>query len=327
VDLNDDFDIFLEKLQLDAKQAERMNGAERTLSDRLRAHFGLSHDAVFVQGSYANGSSIKPPPNASDGEYDVDLIAVFAQPGEEPTDAMTRLAEALVAVGYGERIEPDTERKRPCVRLRYADDNAGRFHVDVTPAREITGPAPLEIPRPAQEEWRETAPQEYADWCTEQGDEFLRTVQHLKRWRDECQSAREAIKSIVLQVLIAAHMPRGVGDGARIAGTLRGVAQLLSSHVTAAPAIPNPVLPSENLTETWPREDYVDFIRVVTDAAELAELALEERDEGESRRQWRELLGEDFPKGPASVPPPGAPPPPAPSSRRTRQGAPHTEWA
>jgi predicted nucleotidyltransferase len=329
VNLDEDFDIFLEKLQLDAKQVERMNSAERTLSDRLRAHFALSPKAVFLQGSYVNGSAIKPPPNAADGEYDVDLIAVCAQPGEEPTQALQRLVEALSAVGYGERIEPDPERKRPCVRLRYADDDAGGFHVDVTPAREITGQAPLEIPRPAQGQWRETAPQEYADWCTGQGEDFLRTVQQLKRWRDECQSAREAIKSIVLQVLIAAHMPRGVGvgDGPRITRTLRGIAELLAANTAAPPAVANPVLSSENLTETWPHEDYVDFIKVVAGAAELAERALGERDEAESRRLWRELLGEDFPKGPASGPPPGTPPAPAPASARTRQGAPRTEWA
>lgn len=327
VDLDHDFDAFLEKLQLDAKQVDRMNSAEQTLSDRLCAHFELSPEDVFLQGSYANGGAIKPRPSADDGEYDVDLVVVCAGTGEEPTASLQRLAEALDSIGYGQRIESDPERKRPCVRLRYADDDTGRFHVDVTPARELAGPAPLEIPHPAQGLWRATAPQEYAEWCTDQGDEFLRTVQQLKRWRDECQDAREAIKSIVLQVLIAAHMPHGIGDGPRIVGTLRGIAHLLANNAVAAPIVPNPVLPSENLAETWPHADYVDFIRVVTDAAGLAERALSEHNEAESRRLWCELLGEDFPTNGGSGSPPTAPPPPAPSKGRIHQGAPRTEWA
>jgi hypothetical protein len=310
---------------LNIEQVQRMNSAEQTLSDRLRQHFDLSPEDVFLQGSYANNSAIKPPPRSDDGEYDVDLVCVCAQHGQAPAEALHTLTGALHAVGYGERIEQDPQRKRPCVRLRYADDAAGRFHVDVTPAREMDGEAPLEIPRPANPSWRPTAPQEYAEWCNNRGAEFLRTVQELKRWRDENQSARQAIKSIVLQVLIAVHMPRGMGDGERIARTLREIAQLLAAHPTSPPVVWNPVLASENLAETWPPDAYANFIKVSEDAAKLAERALGETAESESRRLWRELLGSDFPDEPGSG---GTTPPrPAPSARKARQGAPRNEWA
>jgi hypothetical protein len=323
--LDEDFDAFLEKLQLNSKQVQRMNSAEEALSDQLQKYFDLAAQDVFLQGSYANGSAIKPPPDSKDGEYDVDLVAVCARTGQKPTEALQRLTEALVAVGYGERIEQDGERKRPCVRLRYADDDAGGFHVDVTPAREILGEAPLEIPRPAEDAWRATAPQEYAEWCTDRGEEFLRTVQQLKRWRDENQNARQAIKSIVLQVLIAIQMPAGVGDGQRIAMAMRGIANLLAAHTASPPVVRNPVLPSENLAQTWPRDAYTDFIKVIADAANLAERALAEPVATESRRLWGELLGSDFPEQPGSGG--GTPPRPAPSARKTRQGAPRNEWA
>jgi predicted nucleotidyltransferase len=324
--LDDDFEQFLDKLQLDRQQVERINSAEQTLSERLRKHFGLKAEDTFLQGSYANGSAIKPPPSATDGEYDIDLVVISAGPDEEPAQAMASMRNAVTTIGYGERIEEDGDRNRPCVRLRYAPDDAGHFHVDIVPARENSSGAPLEIPRPAEGQWKQTAPQEYAEWCTEQGDEFLRTVQQLKRWRDQHQNARQAIKSIVLQVLISNCMPHGVSDGQRIAATLRGIASLLTANPSGPPAVPNPVLPSENLTRTWPSDAYRNFIAVVGAAADLAEHALNETDEVASCRLWQQLFGEDFPgrQGGGTRQPP---PPLIPAARKTRQGAPRSEWA
>jgi hypothetical protein len=120
-------------------------------------------------------------------------------------------------------------------------------------------------------------------------------------------------------------MPQGVGDAERIAQTLRGIASALAASPVSPPVVPNPVLPTENLTASWPREDYANFISVVLQAAELAERALAELSETESRRLWCELLGSDFPQQPGGGR--KIPPPPAPSSRRSHQGAPRNEWA
>lgn len=323
--LDDDFDRFLEELQLETRQIERMNSAEQTLSKLLRAHFGLRPEDTFLQGSYANGTAIKPPPTATDGEYDVDLVVVSAGHADAPVEALNAMREALTAVGYGERIEEDPERSRPCIRLRYAPDDAGHFHVDVVPARRAVGDAPLEIPRPAERTWKESAPQEYTEWCAEQGEEFLRTVQQLKRWRDENQDARRAIKSIVLQVLISEHMPRGQVDAQRIATTLRSISNLIAQSSTP-PLVRNPVLPSENLAASWPADAYRDFAKVVSAAATLAERALHEGSAGASRDLWRELLGSDFPDAGGGSRT-EVPPSPAPAKRKNHQGAPRSEWA
>jgi predicted nucleotidyltransferase len=325
--LDNDFEVFLEKLQLETRQIERMNSAERSLSTGLRQHFGLRPEDIFLQGSYANGTATKPPPSAADGEYDIDLVVISAKIGQEPQDALGHMREGLIAIGYGDRIEEDPERKRPCIRLRYAPDDAGHFHVDVVPSREAPGRPPLEIPRPADGTWKETAPQEYAEWCTDQGEEFLRTVQQLKRWRDEHQNARQAIKSIVLQVLIAKHISHGQSDAHRIAATLRSISSLMLANLDNPPQVLNPVLETENLTATWPADAYRNFIKVIGEAADLAERALTESDEVASRVLWRELLGSDFPEKGNGRSSGFVPPPPAPAARKTRQGAPRSEWA
>lgn len=324
------FNTFLERLQLGAKQIDRITSATDSLAEKLARHFGIDARDIFLQGSIANDTAIKPPPSKQDGEYDVDLVVISASHADSPADAIRAMREALVAVGYGGMIEDDGDRERPCIRLRYAKDPAGKFHVDVVPARRtVSGEAPLEVPRPSENRWRPTAPQEYAEWCRSQGPRFARTVQELKRWRDENQAARQAIKSIVLQVLISAHMPEQESDAARVAGALRGIADAVSAHPHAPIPVPNPVLPTvENLTERWPPAAYKDFCRVVADAAGLAEqaLALEATDRAQARLCWCKLLGSDFPEdddgGGQAVPPP-----PARRRRRTSQEAPRTEWA
>lgn len=297
--LDDAFATFLDRLQLGQRQVDRIQSAATTLSDRLRDHFGLGEGDVFLQGSYANRTALKPPPSADDGEYDVDLVVVSAAADDNPRDALADMHDALNAIGYGDRIEDDDERERPCIRLRYAPDDAGKFHVDVVPARHVnSGPAPLEVPRPADGEWRPTAPQEYTQWCAQQGSEFAATVQELKRWRDETQTVRQAIKSIVLQVLVADHMPRGRSDAERIAGTLRRISDFLARHPDGPPSVPNPVLPTvENLAARWPANAYQNFRTVVEQAASTAEaaLAFADANPGASFVRWRELLGEDFP--------------------------------
>jgi hypothetical protein len=185
---------------------------------------------------------------------------------------------------------------------------------------------PLEIPRPA-EGWRETAPKEYTQWCRDQGKRFARTVKMLKRWRDQNQTARESVKSIVLQVLVANHLSSVSSDAEAIVETLEGIDTFLANYSDAPPEIANPVLESENLAARWTTSATSIFRETVTEAAALARQALDESDEAKSHELWRELLGEDFPPPPKRgglTPPPY----PAPGTRKQPQEAPgRVEWA
>lgn len=288
-----DFDIFHGRLILGEKQVKRIEDATRSLTKHLVEVIGIGEDDVFLQGSYANGTAIKPDPEQDDGEYDVDLVVVCARDDAKPEQAISELREAIAANGtYAQKIEDD-DRERPCVRLRYADEPIGGFHVDVVPARRTGQSPPLEIPRPGVG-WRDTDSEAYSEWCKAQGKSFARTVQMLKRWRDHNQDARGAVKSIVLQVLISEHMPDEAGDADRLAGTLRGISDFLDGYPDAPPPVKNPVM-DENLTERWPVEDYKEFRRVVAEAADAAERAVGS-DTDDGRRIWRELFGEDFPE-------------------------------
>jgi SMODS domain-containing protein len=321
--LPEDFETFYGKIILGATQVDRIESAANSLGEFLVNEFSLSPGEVFLQGSFPNGTAIKPDPEKKDGEYDVDLVAICAQADDDPKDALDRVEEKLKSHGtYQSMIDRDPNR--PCVRLRYTDDEAGRFHVDVVPARPASGSAPLEIPRP-KDGWRESAPEEYTQWCRDQGIEFARAVQMLKRWRDHNQTARQAIKSIVLQVLISNCLPALDNDAERVTNTFLGMATFLAEHEDQPPAITNPVLPSEVLTDRWDTSAYQDFRRVLDEAADKAQEALVETDFNRSRELWQELFGKDFP-GPQSRGGGLTPPSPPPGERKRPQKAPRVEW-
>lgn len=322
--LPEDFETFYEKLILGKAQTDRIQGAANTLGGFLAEHFGLKvGDDIFLQGSFPNGTAVRPDPERQGGEYDVDLVALSALPHDSPENAIQTMEQTLKEHGtYKGMI--DRDGSRPCVRIRYAEENGGGFHVDIVPGRRCDGPAPIEIPLPGKG-WRESAPAEYTEWCRSLGPEFARTVQMLKRWRDHNQTARQAIKSIVLQVLISESLAYFDNDAERVADTFLGLASKLADHPDQPPPVLNPVLKSENLADRWEATAYQDFRKVVDDAAYTAQAALGSGDLNESRELWRELFGRDFP-GPQRNEGPLTPPPPKPGTHQKPQRAPRVEW-
>lgn len=286
VDVSVQFQQFLNNIALGQRQIDRMTSAANTVADFLATSYGLPPGGVFLQGSYPNGTAIEP---VEGGEYDIDLVAVCAALGVHPNTALDDLEQRFAADG---RFKDRLKQKNPCVRLEYAPDDVGKFHVDVVPVRGCTE-APFEAPRRDQG-WKPTAPAEYTTWCRDQGALFMRSVQILKRWRSEQQTVRTAIKSIVLQVLVSGAMPQVADDAARVAATFRTLrGQLSGMH--SPPAVWNPVLPSENLAAAWSAESFKSFVAELGEAVALVDQAMNADDAVEAIDAWRELLGDDFP--------------------------------
>lgn len=321
--LHDDFDTFHDRIILGKTQKERIESAVNALTELLLAAFELGPSDVFLQGSFPNGTAVKPDPEGENGEYDVDLVAICAGADQSPEEALADLEAALSENEiYRKRIDR-SDPGRPCVRLKYADEEIGGFHVDLVPARRTADAAVIEIPRPG-ENWKRSAPDEYRKWCIRQGDDFSRCVRMLKRWRDHSQDARHAVRSIVLQVLIYHHMPAVDNDADRITQTLRGIAGWVG-HRPSKPEIRNPVLLEEDLAERWSHSDYERFRSVIERAADLAQEAFDELDFNRSRALWRELFGRSFP-GPQEGGGSHSPALPPNAGRSEPQRAPRVEW-
>lgn len=288
MDLAAYFDMFLNNIALGEPQVSRIDSAARTISDFVADKYQIPVGNVFLQGSYPNHTAVEP---VEGGEYDVDIVAVCAGPNASSDRAIDQLEGVFRSDG---RFRDRVKRKKPCVRLEYAEDDVGSFHVDVVPVRSSgRGSPPLEAPRRG-EGWSGTAPSEYTNWCIQQGPLYSRTVMTFKRWRDEQQTVRTAVKSIVLQVLVSQFMPQEVDEASRLTQTLQAMhANLVGFN--APPAVWNPVNPGENLAGRWTAESFRSFVSELAEAIEWADKANFATDTVEAADAWRELLGDDFP--------------------------------
>ena len=310
------FGEFHDRIQLGGIPEGKISSAWNRLQSYLVAELAIPQLDVFVQGSYANKTAVKPP--TSGREYDLDTVAIGFDADDSADSALEHLEEILARDGdYRKRIE----RRAPCVRLRYGADGEGHFHVDVVPAKHGATPV-IRVPR-RKEGWHDSDPRSYTSWCMAQGVQFSRTVRMLKRWRDVQQSDRRKVKSIVLQVLIGRFLGGATGDAETVVAVLAGIEDFLGDFPESVPPVVNPVLSAENLTARWAPADYQDFRAEVIEAATLARDALAAQSEGESHRLWRQLFGPDFPEGgPGGAEIPPAPPP---GFERTPQVAPPRE--
>ncbi len=322
--LNNAFEQFHDSIQLSTLSEGRINSAWGRLYDYLQKHYGGVPQDVFIQGSYANDTAVKPAD--SKGEYDLDIVCVYGEP-DTAADAIERMTAVLSEDGdLKARLDPN-ESGRPCVRLRYADDREGfGFHVDIVPARGIDPQDVVDVPMRGEEGWRHSAPFRYTRWCQQQSAMFLRVVRLLKRWRGvHGEGSTATIASIVLQVLIAEHLDiAATSDAEAIASTLAKMQSALAQSPSAPPVILNPVLTTENLAERWEPADYERFRQELDEAVQFARAALMEPDQQASHDLWRRLFGEDFPSSPANVKarPETGPPPPPPDYPDRRQQAP-----
>jgi hypothetical protein len=295
--LPDAFDTFHDRISLGKKPTDKIESAASGLMDYLVDAYGIRRDLVFLQGSYPNGTAVEPE-DCDNGEYDVDLVCVCAHASMSPDDALNGLEAKLAAHGtYAKLLRGKDSRKKPCVRLFYADDEIGAFHVDVVPARKSQSgdpQAPLQVPRRG-EDWHDTAPAEYTTWCKEQGTRFARTVKMLKRWREFHQDARKSIKSIVLQVLAANNLGQQDSDAEALVATLEAIEGVLAASPNVSPRVQNPVLSDEDLAVRWEDTTYRDFRKELAEAVNLARKALDSTDVLQAHELWRALLGPDFP--------------------------------
>lgn len=288
-DVSSEFEKFHTSICLTQTQVGRIESARSALETYLINNMDLSPEDIVLQGSYANATAVKP---VAGGEYDVDLIVRSASNEDTADDALEALAAVLLQNGnYKGKIK----EKTPCVRIEYADDYIGGFHVDVVPVRQSADAvAPLDAPRRG-EGWHPTAPDEYTAWCANQSDDFRRTVRMLKRWRDEQQDVRHGIKSIVLQVLVAEHLVDADNDAERLSNTFAALHTYLNTFVEP-PVVCNPSLPDENLTARWDQDSFDDFKKALGVAAEVSQAAISADDKTEACESWRTLLGDAFPE-------------------------------
>lgn len=151
---------------------------------RLRSN-GLSFD-WFNQGSYEVGTGIVPVA----GDYDIDVGLVL--PGSISDDPVAVKERVFVAV------QPHTTRvefRKPCLTVYYQSAGESIYHVDLPVyVKDAYGQMHLAVgkehAKPEHRQWVHSEPKQLSAailnrWSGEDGAQFRRVIQYLKRWRDE----------------------------------------------------------------------------------------------------------------------------------------------
>lgn len=165
------------------------DGLYTTITDRYNTLQGILQAAddpilqrahVFAQGSIRLRTAIKPAPGAEAELATVDADAVIWL--ENADDAQSEHVLKAIEKRFtdGSRVEAPIQQLRRGIRIVYADEAPG-FHIDVTPARNVTantqseGHGALQVPDRDQG-WKASSPIAYSDWLHRVGSLSLRVI-------------------------------------------------------------------------------------------------------------------------------------------------------
>lgn len=297
------FRAFDTRISLDQARLRRIRSAHHALRKSAENDAALSQRLVgsFIQGSYAQGTAIRPPKG---GTFDVDVVLAFDLTEEGWLD--DELMQPEAAIGWlARRVRefPQTPgrvlTRSRCVRIEYQGD----FRMDVVIAHAPNGLAgTILVPDKRREEWIRSHPRALIDWCAARNKvtdgAFSRTVRFLKHWRDHRLPESARPSSIALQAMVG----RGLGnrfrsDADNVVCALRYIADETGSHEPgwSEMVIGNPVSDGSNLADNWADESIVKFSNYARRASELAESALAAKTERSSKRLWTKVFGDAFP--------------------------------
>lgn len=183
--LQSNFRRFHQAIKLDRfdEEATLREKRDRVL-DRIRAG-GLRFE-WFNQGSYEMGTGVVPV----NGDYDIDVGLIL--PGSTSQDPVAVKQSVYDAVkAHTTRVE----FRRPCITVYYQRAGEAIYHVDLPVyVRDAYGRLHLATGKQNsgadQRRWIHSEPVQlckavWERWSGEDGAQFRRVIQYLKRWRDE----------------------------------------------------------------------------------------------------------------------------------------------
>lgn len=157
-------------ISLSEAQYEKINDRYSQLQKVLSASDNplLAQAHIFVQGSMRLKTTIKPVSGAPEDLDTIDADAIIWLPNAQGAEAHEILEVIEQRFKEGTRVHGDIKQLRRGIRIVYADENPG-FHIDVTPARAISGnveengEGKLEVPDRVMG-WKASSPIPYSNW-------------------------------------------------------------------------------------------------------------------------------------------------------------------
>lgn len=230
---------------------------------------------------------------------DLDLV-VTALPAEPTARAALESLYRSQAVQLDESLE---ERNDWVLNKSWDPQRANGGMALLTEEASNWRDEPLMLPDRPVQQWGPTHPLAQIQWAAAKNrscnGHFVNVVRAIKWWRHEhAESLPKYPKGYPLEHMIGSVLPNGiqsVAEGVTLA--LEGIRDTWSSHAAAGvvPSLPDHGVPSHNVLQRLGKDDFVNFMAQVSDAADLARNALDDTDKDVSGALWQELFGSCFP--------------------------------
>lgn len=330
------FKDFLSEIRLTSNQVNDMVTGHSTLRKRLKKDDELSKIMIrmFLQGSYGRFTAVRPK---GKNKSDVDLVVVTKlDKGEySPKQALELFVPFLEEHYEGKyriqkrslRISLSYVELDIVVTIAPSESEEGILQqmeslFKLSPQKMIMGlenpivesnfekafalkddsaewkKVPLCLPDQEADKWIETHPLEQIRWTIKKNSStnghYINVVKALKWWRKEKYPEAGHPKSYPLEHFIGECCPDGIKSVAKgVASTLKKMAEYETK-----PVLQDRGVPDHDVFGRLSEEEYEEFHNHVSDAAILANEALNSDDKNESIAKWKELFGNKFPDPP-----------------------------
>lgn len=288
MELASDFKALVSSIEPGDTYVANAKAAHETVRDQLRTddEFKDAHKDTFLSGSYARHTAINDI-------NDVDVICV-ADIDETITAPEVVLAWTESILG---KYYKKTQRQGRSVGVQ-ADKGVW---LDIVPATTMNGAdGPLWIPDREAREWVSTHPKGQISAATDKNKAtsgyYVQVVKLMKFWRDRLPTDSCKLKSYILESLVHGSIGVPSSHAVAVVNVLEGIQGSYGVYcgLNFVPTISDPGYSSVNVAKHLEVAEFEDFMAEVKTTAVTARKALDNRDEAESRKLWRQVFGPKF---------------------------------
>lgn len=288
MELAADFDALLLSIQPGNSDVADAKAAHEKVRDQLRTDddFKEAHKDTFLSGSYARHTAINDI-------NDVDVICLV--------DIDKSMTEPELVLAWTQSILDKYYTKTKRQGRSIGAQAAKGVWLDIVPGTPINSDdGPMWIPDRNADEWVATHPkgqiQSSKDKNKSTDGYYVQVVKLMKFWRDRLPTESCRLKSYILESLIHGSIGSPSAHAIAVVNVLEGIERSYAWYrdLNTVPTIVDPAYTSVNVAKHWELQDFKDFMNQVKSAAGTARKALDNTDEGESRKLWRQIFGSKF---------------------------------
>ena len=249
--LDASFEIFLANIALTNTQADKLDAKVAEMLGFFYSAYGDDVN-IYLQGSYATGSTVKPLTENQGGPGDYDVDIVIERHGWDGAENSLVEIEELFLTDDDYKSYVSKNKKESCIRLEFGiDPSTGvGFHVDVVPILNELGIK--KVARRTDDIWEESDSEALIKWTN--GFFLLNPyakaiLLSLKRLRDVGDYTIELTSIIMLSLMKDYYVDKGsyFDDLLHLLGAINSLFSKGLNNIS----INNPINSDESLLKKW----------------------------------------------------------------------------